>query len=162
MPELDKFDRRILALLQLDARISSELIAAEVGLSATAVQRRIKRLREDGVIVAQVVVLEPRAIGRGVTALIEVTLAEASREAVIDGFKRRMAEQAEVQQCYYVAGESDFVLIVTAVDMADYEALTRRLFFDDSNIKKFRSTFVLEASKRSLSLPVDLSHIDSR
>ncbi|MEJ6003981.1 Lrp/AsnC family transcriptional regulator [Paucibacter sp. AS339] len=151
---MDRLDRRILALLQQDARLSSEAIATEVGLSATAVQRRIKKLREDGVIEAQVAVLQPRALGFGVTAIVEVQLAEASREAVIDGFKRQMAAQPEVQQCYYVAGESDFVLIVSAVDMAGFEQLTRRLFFDKSNIKKFRSTFVLETSKRGLSLPL--------
>ncbi|MCV2350204.1 Lrp/AsnC family transcriptional regulator [Paucibacter sp. Y2R2-4] len=151
---MDRLDRRILALLQHDARLSSEAIATEVGLSATAVQRRIKKLREDGVIEAQVAVLDPRALGFGVTAIVEVQLAEASREAVIDGFKRQMDAQPEVQQCYYVAGESDFVLIVNAVDMAGFERLTRRLFFDKGNIKKFRSTFVLETSKRGLNLPL--------
>ncbi|MBT9502047.1 MAG: Lrp/AsnC family transcriptional regulator [Burkholderiaceae bacterium] len=154
MPTPDKFDRQILARLQADCRVSSEQLAQAIGLSATAVQRRIKRLREQGVISAEVALLDPQALGLGVTALVEVELAVASKEALIDGFKRRMAAHPQVQQCYYVAGDSDFVLMLVAADMADYERLSRELFFDDANIRKFRSTFVLEASKRSLALPL--------
>jgi len=154
MPALDKFDHQILGLLQQDCRIGSEQIAQRIGLSATAVQRRIKRLRESGVIRAEVALLDAQALGLGVSALVEVELAEASREAVIDGFKRRMAARPEVQQCFYVAGAADFVLLIVAADMAEFERLTRELFFDDANIKKFRSTFVLESAKLGLALPL--------
>ena len=77
-----------------------------------------------------------------------------SREDLIDDFKRRMAAQPEVQQCYYVSGECDFFLVVTAEDLADYERLTRRLFFGVDNIRKFRTTFVLDPVKVGLQLPI--------
>ncbi|MCV2422046.1 Lrp/AsnC family transcriptional regulator [Paucibacter sp. DJ2R-2] len=154
MATLDKFDRQILGLMQQDCRQSAEQIADRVGLSATAVQRRIKRLRETGVIQAEVALVDAQAVGLGVSVLVEVELAEASREAVIDGFKRRMVARPEVQQCLYVAGASDFVLLIAAADLASFERLTRELFFDDPNIKKFRSTFVLESAKLGLALPL--------
>jgi Lrp/AsnC family leucine-responsive transcriptional regulator len=154
MEQLDKFDRAILDLLQRNARRTSEEIADAVGLSPTAVQRRIKRLRQDGVIRAEIAVLSPAAIGRGVTALVEVQLVAGSRDDLIDGFKRRMAAEEVVQQCWYVSGDADFILVLTATDMADYERITRTLFFGDENIKKFRTTFVLDAVKSGLQLPI--------
>lgn len=150
----DKFDRYILERLQQDARTSAEQMAAVIGLSATAVQRRIRRLREQGVITAEVAVLDPARLGLGCTVLVEVQLQQGSRSEVIDGFKRRMAERPEVQQCFYVAGEHDFVLVVLAPDIAAYEALSRELFFSDPNIRKFRSVFVLDVAKRGLSVAV--------
>ncbi len=155
MVTLDKLDRRILGLLQADARRSSEEIAESVGLSATAVQRRIKRLRAHGVIRAEIAVVSAEAVGRRVTVLIEIELAAGSREDLVDDFKRHMAAQPEVQQCYYVSGEYDFLLVVTARDLADYERLTRRLFFGAVNVRKFRSIFVLDPVKVGLQLPVE-------
>jgi Lrp/AsnC family transcriptional regulator, leucine-responsive regulatory protein len=155
MPAPDKLDKHILALLQANARRSSEEIAEAVGLSATAVQRRIRRLRENGVIVADVAVLSAEAVGRRVTALVEVELLAGSRDDLVDDFKRRMTARPEVQQCYYVSGEYDFLLVVTARDLADYERLTRQLFFGAGNIRKFRSIFVLDPVKVGLQLPLE-------
>lgn len=153
-PPLDKFDRQILARLQADPRQPAERIAAAIGLSATAVQRRIRRLREAGVIVGERLVLDAAALGFGLSVWVEVELREASRKAVIDGFKRRMAAEPRVQQCFYVAGDSDFLLRVRCRDVAEFEALTRELFFDDANIRKFRSVFVLDDCKPDAGLPL--------
>lgn len=153
-PELDKFDRQILARLQSDPRQPAEGIATAIGLSATAVQRRIRRLREAGVIQGERLVLDAAALGYGMAVWVEVELREASRKAVIDGFKRRMAAEARVQQCFYVAGDSDFLLLVRCRDVAEFEALTRELFFDDANIRKFRSVFVLDECKPDAGLPL--------
>lgn len=146
-PDLDKFDRQILARLQGDPRQPAERIASVIGLSATAVQRRIRRLREAGVIVGERLLLDAAALGFGLSVWVEVELREASRKAVIDGFKRRMAAEPRVQQCFYVAGDSDFLLLLRCRDVAEFEALTRELFFDDANIRKFRSVFVLDDCK---------------
>jgi DNA-binding Lrp family transcriptional regulator len=153
-PELDKFDRRILAALQGDPRQPAERIATAIGLSATAVQRRIRRLREAGVIRGERLVLDAAALGFGLSVWVEVQLREASRKAVIDGFKQRMAAEPRVQQCFYVAGDSDFLLLVRCRDVAQFEALTRELFFDDANIRKFRSVFVLDDCKPDAGLPL--------
>ena len=151
---LDKFDRQILAALQHDPRQPAERIATAIGLSATAVQRRIRRLREAGVIQGERLVLDAAALGYGLAVWVEVELREASRKAVIDGFRRRMAAEPRVQQCFYVAGDSDFLLLVRCGDVAEFEALTRKLFFDDTNIRKFRSVFVLDECKPDAGLPL--------
>ena len=152
--KLDALDKAILALVQDDSRLTSEEIAQAVALSPTAVQRRLKRLREEGAIVAEVAIVSPGAVGRGLTALVGVELAQGGKQGLIDAFKRRLAARPEVQQCFYVAGGSDFVLVVTAVDVADYERLSRELFFDDPNIKKFTTTFVLETVKAGQRVPI--------
>ncbi|MGO1000522.1 Lrp/AsnC family transcriptional regulator [Lysobacter sp. CA196] len=151
---MDEFDRRILQRLQLDARTTSEEIADAVGLSATAVQRRIKRLRSEGAIRAEVAIIDPAAVGQGLTVIVAIELIQGSRADLIDRFKRRMAAEPQVQQCYYVAGEHDFVLVVLARDVRDYETLSRRLWFEDANIKRFSTTFVLDPVKTGLQVPI--------
>ncbi|ALN63388.1 asnC family protein [Lysobacter antibioticus] len=151
---MDEFDRRILQRLQLDARTTSEEIAESVGLSATAVQRRIKRLRSEGAIRAEVAIVDPAAVGQGLTVIVGIELIQGSRTDLIDRFKRRMAAEPQVQQCYYVAGDHDFVLVVLARDVRDYEALSRRLWFEDANIKRFSTTFVLDPVKTGLQVPI--------
>jgi DNA-binding Lrp family transcriptional regulator len=151
---MDEFDRRILQRLQLDARTTSEEIAESVGLSATAVQRRIKRLRSEGAIRAEVAIVDPAAVGQGLTVIVGIELIQGSRTDLIDRFKRRMAAEPQVQQCYYVAGDHDFVLVVLARDVRDYEALSRRLWFEDANIKRFSTTFVLDPVKTGAQVPI--------
>lgn len=99
-------------------------------------------------------IVSPAAVGRSLTAIVGVTLARGASIGRIDLFKRMMAARPEVQQCYYLAGEHDFLLVVTAADVADYERLSRELFFGDRNIKKFQTQFVLEPVKVGLSVPI--------
>jgi DNA-binding Lrp family transcriptional regulator len=153
MIPLDPFDRAILRALQQDCRQSSEHIAAAVALSATAVQRRIRRLREGGVIRAEQAIVEPSAVGRHLSILVQVTLARGRADIVAD-FKRQAQAATEVQQCYYVTGDYDFLLVVTAADMADYERLTHRLFFDNPHIQRFHTVVVIEPVKVGLNIPI--------
>ena len=153
MSELDQFDIAILRLLQDNSRITSEAIGDAVGLSPTACQRRIKRLRESGAIASEIAILDPHVVGGRITLVVQVEL-ERGGAHVIDAFKREMLEIPEIQQCFYVTGGSDFVLIVTAKDMADYELLTRRIFFDNRNIRKFHTVVVMETVKSGLQIPL--------
>lgn len=150
--EPDTKDRQLLDLLQQDARQSLEKLADEVALSAPAVQRRIRRMREAGVIRGEVAVVDPAAIGLPMTFVVIVEL-ERERAEQIDAFRRKATEEPLVQQCYYVTGEGDFVLVALAKNMDDFEALTRRLFFDDPNVRRFRTSVVMGQSFRSLSVP---------
>ena len=150
--ELDHTDRRLLDLLQQDARRSLESLAREVSLSAPAVQRRIKRLRDSGVITREVVVVDPAAVGLPMTFIVIVEL-ERERADQIDAFRRKASKEPLVQQCYYVTGEGDFVIIALARSMDDFEALTRRLFFDDRNVRRFRTSVVMGPALRSLTAP---------
>jgi Lrp/AsnC family transcriptional regulator, leucine-responsive regulatory protein len=152
--ELDDFDRRILVELQQDNLISAEHLGAKVGLSASAIQRRMKRLRDGKVISADVSVLDPEAIGRPLKVVVEVSLERESLQ-LFEEFKRRIRDTPEVQQCYYVTGEGDFVLIITAVDMSDYQRISEGLFREDRNVKHFRTSVVLSSVKASLAMPVE-------
>lgn len=152
----DNFDSKILDIIQRSNRTTSEQIAEQVGLSAAAVQRRMKRMREQNIISADVAVVNPRAVGRNVTLIIQVTL-ERERLDLLDTFKKEMKRHSSVQQCYYVTGSSDFILVVTANDMADYEAFTRQVFFENLNIRHFETNVVMDPVKMGLSVPVSVS-----
>lgn len=151
--ELDRFDRALLDALQRDCRQPAESLGEALGLSATAVQRRIRRLKSEGAIEAEVAVLAPETMASLVTVIVELAFKQGLT-AAIDAFKREATAQPEIQQCYYVAGEYDFVLVVVATSMADYERFTRRVFFPNDNIARFRSTVVMDSVKRGLQLPL--------
>lgn len=150
--ELDAKDRQLLDLLQRDARQSLEALAGEVALSAPAAQRRIKRLRESGVIEREVAVVNPVAVGLPMTFIVIVELERESADQ-IDAFRRKVIAEPQVQQGYYVTGEGDFVIIAVARDMDDFEALTRKLFFDDPNVRRFRTSVAMGRAFRSLAVP---------
>jgi Lrp/AsnC family transcriptional regulator, leucine-responsive regulatory protein len=144
--ELDAFDYRILERWQADTRVPAKAIADAIGLSTAAVQRRLKRLRELGVIRREVAELDPRKIGLPVTCIVGVDL---DREGAADlaRFRKKMLSCAEVQQCYYVTGQNDFVLVVLAADMEAYDAFTRRTLLADTNVKSFTTQVTLERVK---------------
>lgn len=154
MIELDPADHTLLALLQTDARTPLYRMADATGLSAATVQRRVKRLREAGVIEREAAVLDPASLGWAMTFLVLVEM-ERERIDVLDAFRRRMRSEPQVQQCYYITGDADFALICLARDMADYEQLTRRLFFDDMNVRRFRTSVVMERTKVGLDVGTD-------
>ena len=146
-------DRTILSLLQKDARVKMETLAAEAGTSIATVQRRIREMRRTGVIAGDVSIIKPDAVGYAMTFLI---LVELERESVhqLDDFRRKMRADDQVQQCYYITGEADFALIVLAHDMDDFQRLTQRLFFEDQNIKRFRTSVVMDRTKVGMDVPV--------
>ncbi|MGA9796272.1 MAG: Lrp/AsnC family transcriptional regulator [Rhizomicrobium sp.] len=152
--ELDDMDRRILVLLQSDNLILAERLGEKIGLSASSVQRRVKRLRRAKVIIDDVSVVDPKAMGQSAMFIVEVSLERESAE-MIQEFKRRMLAAPEVQQCYYVTGDADFVLMVTARDITDYENIISRLFLEERNIRKFKTGVVLNRVKATLAVPVE-------
>lgn len=149
---LDRFDRAILEILQRDNTTPQRVIGEQVHLSAAAVHRRIRRMEAEGVIAANIASVEPARVGRPITIVVEVHI-ESERMGLLDDAKRAFAEAPEVQQCYYVTGDADFVLIITVASMGEYEALTRRLFFQNHNVKRFRTLVVMDRIKTSLAIP---------
>ena len=153
--ELDPLDLKLLDLVQIDARRSAAELSAAVGLSPTACMRRLQHLRARGVIEGEIAVVAPRAVGRPLTMVVEVTL-ERERPDIMDEFKRAMRATPEVMQCYYVTGDTDFVLIVTARDMRQYEAFTNQFFFRNPHIRRFTTLVVMDRVKVGLSVPLDV------
>lgn len=153
LPELDDFDRHLLTRVQADAHCKAETLAAEIGLSASAVQRRLKRLRERGVIQAEVAVLDPAVMGRGLTLIAGLTIGR-DNYAALPRLKAWLAAEPAVQQAWYVTGEADLVAVVLAPDMPAYDALCARLMAEVPQISRITTQVVIEPLKRSLALPV--------
>ena len=153
IPTIDSIDRHLLDALQRDARVKMEVLAEEVGLSASAVQRRVARLRDAGVITGECVVLDARAAGSPVTVIVELML-ERERSALIEGLKRWLVAAEEVQSAWGVTGETDFVLVVTAADLESYERFARKMMDENEVIREFRTSIALNKLKHSLFVPM--------
>ncbi|WP_290700736.1 Lrp/AsnC family transcriptional regulator [Amphritea sp.] len=151
--KLDRIDRSILNILQLDSRISNQDLAEQIGLSPPACLRRVRRLREEGVIMAEVALINPRMVGRYINIIVEVEMVRDQLD-IYDAFKRKMDGAAEVTQCYQVTGEVDFLLMLMVEDMESYEAFTRKYLSTDANLNKFRTLISLRRDKFSTAIPL--------
>lgn len=145
---LDTLDRRILSIYQRDTRVAAETIGAQVGLSAAAVQRRIKRLRESGVIIAETAMLDRKQLGLDVTVIVHVDLIDESARAV-KAFRDKITVRGDVQQCYGVTGTADYVLIVVVENLAAYDAFCNACLLHDTNVRSFTTHIVMDEAKRT-------------
>ncbi|SLN40505.1 Lrp/AsnC family transcriptional regulator [Ruegeria meonggei] len=150
---LDDTDKRLLDILQRNNRLSADELGDQISISRSSVQRRMKRFREEGIIEADISVLSAKAVGRPMTFIVEVEL-ERERTDLLDEFRRSMLAHEDVQQCYYVTGHTDFILIVTSTDMAAYEKFSRQVFTDNPNIRRFHSNVVVNRVKAGLKVPL--------
>jgi Lrp/AsnC family leucine-responsive transcriptional regulator len=157
---LDDTDLRLLGLLQADASLSNQALAEAAQLSAATCHRRVKRLREAGVIEQVVAIVSPQklaeALGWGLGALVEISLDVQTQEA-LDAFEARAVAAPEVQQCWRVSPGPDFVLVVQVADMPAYQALARRLFTEDRQVRNVRAFFSIKRAKFGTSLPLPAS-----
>lgn len=153
---MDSFDVKLLELIQVNNRMTSEQMGEKIGLSASAIQRRIKRFREDGVIESEIAVLSPQAVGSPLTIIVTITVERESPE-MLDSFKNSILEIPEVMQCYYVTGEADYFVVYTAKNMSQYEEFTRIFLFENTNVKRFQSSVVMDRVKVGLSVPIDIN-----
>jgi Lrp/AsnC family transcriptional regulator, leucine-responsive regulatory protein len=144
--ELDATDRRLLDLLQTDAALSNQELAAAAHTSPATALRRVRRLVDAGVIERRVALLNPDRLGHGLTALVEITLDRQGAEH-LDAFEQRIASDDEVQQLWRVSPGPDFVLVVHCTDMPGYQALAQRLFTQDANVRNVKAYFALKRAK---------------
>lgn len=154
MRKLDRIDAALLEAVQQDNRLTTEELGALVHLSPTACQRRLKRLRAEGVIERDVAVVSPKAVGRPVTMIVMVSL-ERERTDIVDRFKQAIRASRDVMLGYYVTGDADFILVVTARDMEAYEGFTRRFFYGNPDIRGFKTMVVMDRVKASLAIPTE-------
>lgn len=152
-PVLDEFDRKILQIVQTNNMVTHREISDAVCLSVPAVARRLQRLRKEGIITADVSVLCPEYVGMPLTIFVSVSVEKESLEE-LDAIRRRFLECPQVQQCYHVTGDIDFMLVMSVRDMSEYEALTRSLLTHGGNVRKFRTYVVLQRVKVSLQVPI--------
>ena len=142
--DVDEIDIKLLEVLQDDASLNNQALAARVHISPPTCLRRIKRLWDAGLIEREIAILNPdklaNALGHGLTALVEITLDQQGAEWH-EAFEARVAQDSAVQQCYRVSPGPDFVLVVHVVSMPGYLALSQRLFTSDANVRNVKAFF---------------------
>lgn len=152
--ELDKTDRRLLKLLQTNNQLTNLELAERAHLSPPTCLRRVRRLREEKVIVADVSLLDPLQVGKSLFVFIEIVI-ERQGEGVQSAFETRMQKTDEVMQCYMVSGHADFIVVVQVSDMNAYHRFVRSVLTNDPNIRNFRSLFAMNRSKFRTEINLD-------
>jgi Lrp/AsnC family transcriptional regulator, leucine-responsive regulatory protein len=157
--ELDSTDLTLLSQLQEDSAMSNQDLAAIVHISPATCLRRVKRLREAGLIEREMAILNPQrmaeSLGHGLEAVVEVSLDRQGSEEQ-DAFEQRVVADDAVQQCYRVSPGPDFILVVHARDMQDYLALAQRLFTSDANVRNVKAFFSVRRAKFRPRIPLPL------
>jgi Lrp/AsnC family transcriptional regulator, leucine-responsive regulatory protein len=148
--QLDLTDLALLDELQRDASLTNQDLAQRVHVSPPTCLRRVKRLRDAGLIERQIAILSAERLapllGHGLQAVVEVTLDRQGQEEQL-AFEARIVGDEAVQQCYRVSPGPDFILFVHAMDMPDYLALAQRLFTSDANVRNVKAFFSLHRAK---------------
>ena len=149
---MDAIDRKILKVLQGDARASLQQVGQAVGLSASPCWERIKKMEAAGVIEGYTVRLNPQALGLNDTVLVQLTL-DSHTDNTLEKFGEVLATIPEVLEAYLVSGEYDYLLRVVVKDTRDYERLLREKLYKIKGIRHSKSSFVLRTMKKA-DLPI--------
>jgi len=153
MSALDAIDRRILAALQADSRITMQDLADKVGLSISPCHRRVKLLEQRGVISGYMALVDQKAVGLPVSVFISIKLVR-QKEEDLNRFARAISKWDEVLECYLMTGNRDYLLRVVAADLASYEAFLKNKLTRLDGIASIESSFALSQVKYSIALPV--------
>jgi len=154
---LDKLDKSILRLLQANGRETYDAIGESVGLSSSAVLRRVKRLEEAGVIDRYVALVRPEAVGLGLTAYLNVRLekhTERHKRTPMDAFRASVQTWPEVVECASLTGDMDYLLRVVVQDMAHYSRFIMDTLLKHPSVQDCKTSFVLDRVKATTSVPV--------
>jgi Lrp/AsnC family leucine-responsive transcriptional regulator len=152
-PALDSIDRRILRELQEDARISNADLSRKVALSPSPCLRRVRALEERGVIRRHVTLLDPAALGLGVSVFVQVRL-ERQVEQALERFEEMILARPEVMECYLMTGDADYLLRVVVADIPAYERFLMDHLTRVAGVSSIRSSFALKQVKYGTALPL--------
>ncbi len=147
-------DHRILSLLQREARVSNLRLAADVGISAGSCARRVRALERARVIRRYVALVEPKAVGLGVTVFVELSL-NLQREALLEAFEEAIIGRPDVLECYLMTGDADYMLRVVTTDVQGYERFLKTSLTRIDGVARIKSSFALKRLKYSTALPLD-------
>jgi Lrp/AsnC family leucine-responsive transcriptional regulator len=150
----DKIDKALLTELQDDGSLTSEKLSERVGLSASAIHRRVRRLEKAGVIERRIAVVNPQSVGRGALFLAGIEV-ERERPDLVEKLRSWIRAEPSIQQAYYVTGSADYVLLITAPDIAAFDQLMSELMAANPNVRRFTTNVVMSSIKRGLYVPVD-------
>lgn len=150
---MDSTDRKILAILQEDASLSVADVAKRVNLSQTPCWRRIQKLTDSGVITRRVALVDPDAVGLGLTVFVEIESGDHSKQW-LDRFAEAITDMPEVMEIYRMAGDVDYLLRITVPSMAAVDAFYQRLIARVP-LKNVTSRFAMERVKYTTAYPLD-------
>ncbi|MET0905696.1 MAG: Lrp/AsnC family transcriptional regulator [Bradyrhizobiaceae bacterium] len=153
MSALDAIDRKILAALQADSRVTMQELADKVGLSISPCHRRVKLLEQRGVISGYMALVDQKAVGLPVSVFISIKLIR-QKEEDLARFAKAIAKWDEVLECYLMTGNRDYLLRVVSADLASYEAFLKTKLTRLDGIASIESSFALSQVKYSIALPV--------
>lgn len=157
--DIDAIDIQLLDQLQRDASLSNQALAERIHISPPTCLRRVKRLREAGLIEREIAVLSvdklAHVAGHSLCAIVEITL-DRQDNAALEAFEQRVATDEAVQQCYRVSPGPDFCLVVHTAHMPDYLTLAQRLFTSDANVRNVKTYFSVKRSKFGARVPLPL------
>ena len=151
---LDKVDRKLLNLLQKDNQMPTRMLAEKTHISQPTCLRRLRDLREAGIISADVALVDPFALGYGMLAILEVSLTNQSDESM-QAFEARMNKEPEVMQCYFVSGDYDYYLMVHVLDMQAYYQFVRKVISGSGNVRHFQTRFPMKRVKFNTRITFD-------
>ncbi len=148
--QVDEIDIQLLEALQDNASQTNQALAESVHISPPTCLRRVKRLRDSGLIEREIAVLNTEKLaavmGHGLTALVEVSLDQQGADRQ-EAFEAKVVQDSAVQQCYRVSPGPDFILVVNVADMPGYLALAQRLFTSDGNVRNVKAFFSVKRAK---------------
>ena len=153
MTHLDRIDRKILTILQQNARITNKELASQLGLSPPPTLERVKKLESSGFITGYAALLDPKKIDLGTVMMVSVSLHQHSQDA-IDEFYSAVESLAEVLECYHVTGDDDFMLKVVCKDIVEYERFVREKLAKLNSLGKIKSSVVLSTLKNASQYPI--------
>lgn len=151
---LDSVDRALLTLVQADSRKSVEELGAAVGLSGSAAHRRIQRMRANRVILRDVSLIDPVAVGRPLVMIVSLSVDREGRHN-LQALRSWLNAEPSVQQGWYVTGEADFIIVISACDMVEFDDIAQRLVSENSNVRNFHTSVAISVVKRGLSIKTD-------
>ena len=154
IPIIDRTDRKIIAALQSDGRVTNADLAEELGLSTSACHRRVKSLEASGVIERYCAVVNPSKLGLKALAFVVVKL-ESHSEKVLDDFEKFIGRMDEVVECYAISGVGDYILKVAAPDIEAFAEIAIKRLARFSGVNDLSSNFVLSTLKQAPGWPVN-------
>lgn len=152
--QLDHIDRKILSILQQDGRIANNKLAEKIGLTTTPTLERVKRLEREGVIKGYSARVDEEAIGKGLVVFCSLRLA-VHQMHTLDEVCDQINEMSEIQSCYHITGDSDFLLKIVVADMPAYEKFMHDKLTRLPGIERIYSNIVLSTKKENFHIPID-------
>jgi len=151
---LDDIDKQIVNLLQENGRMPNAQLAKSVGLSPPSMLERVRKLEKNGVIKKYVALVDPKTVGKGMTAFVSVSLKLHQTDA-LEAFMDEIQKIPEVLECHHISGESDYLMKVVIKDIGEYEKFLLERLTHFKAISKVRTSFALKSMKQQTQIPID-------